>query len=73
MRYVDVPLDEWRANELRRLNLPDHFDPHILTTARLYAANRYDRMTRDVEAITGHPATSVCDFVLQDADVFGRR
>lgn len=30
---------------------------------RLHAANRYDRLTHDLGAITGRPATSVRDFV----------
>lgn len=73
VKYVDVPLDEWRDNELHRLNLPDHVNHHILTMARLHAANRYDRLTHDVEAITGHPATGVRDFVLQHAETFKSR
>ena len=55
--YVDVPLEQWRDQELRRRNLPDHVFEHLLTMARLHAANRYDRLTHDVEAITGTPAT----------------
>jgi hypothetical protein len=38
--------------------------------ARLHAANRYDRITHDVEAITGRPATSIRDFVASRADMF---
>ena len=55
--YVDVPLEQWRDQELRRRNLPDHLFEHLLTMARLHAANRYDRLTHDVQAITGRPAT----------------
>src|SRR5271163_3577436 len=40
--YVDVPIDQWRDSELRNLKLPDHVFHHILTMARLHAANRYD-------------------------------
>ena len=43
--YVDVPLEQWRDQELRRRNLPDHVFEHLLTMARLHAANRYDRLT----------------------------
>jgi uncharacterized protein YbjT (DUF2867 family) len=68
--YVDVPLEEWRDAELRGLNLPEHVFAHILTMARLHAANRYDRITHDVEAITGRPATSIRDFVASRADMF---
>jgi hypothetical protein len=31
--------------------------------AHLHAAGRYDRLTHDVETITGKPATSIGDFV----------
>jgi uncharacterized protein YbjT (DUF2867 family) len=65
--YVDVPLEQWRDQELRGRNLPDHVFEHLLTMARLHAANRYDRLTRDVATITGRPATSVRDFVARHA------
>lgn len=68
--YVDVPLEEWRDSELRNLKLPEHVFGHILTMARLHAANRYDRATHDIEAITGRPATSIRDFVAKHADLF---
>jgi NAD(P)H dehydrogenase (quinone) len=50
------------------MKLPEHVFQHILTMARLHAANRYDRITHDVEAITGRPATSIRDFVTKRAD-----
>jgi len=68
--YVDAPLEHWRDSELRNLKLPQHVFEHILTMARLHAANRYDRATHDIEAITGRPATSIRDFVAKHADLF---
>ncbi len=68
--YVDVPLEQWRDQELRKRNLPEHVLHHLLTMAHLHAANRYDRITRDVETMTGGPATSVHDFVANHADLF---
>jgi NAD(P)H dehydrogenase (quinone) len=50
--------------------LPEHVYEHLLTMARLHAANRYDRISHDVEAITGRPALSVSDFVARHADRF---
>jgi hypothetical protein len=38
--------------------------------ARLHAANRYDRLTHDIEAITGSPATSARYFVARHAEFF---
>ena len=69
--YVDIPLEQWRDQELRGRNLPDHLFKHIVTIARLHAANRYDRLTHDIETITGRPATSVCDFAARQADLLG--
>ena len=70
--YVDVPLEEWRETDLRSLNLPEHVDQHILTMARLHAANRYDRFTHDVEAITGRPPTPIREFVAKRTELFAR-
>jgi len=69
VRYVDVPLEQWR-DELRNRNLPEHVYEHLLTMARLHAANRYDRLSRDVETITGRPALSVREFVTRRIDRF---
>ena len=68
--YVDVPLEPWRDTELRNLKLPEHLFHHLLTMARLHAANRYDRATHDIEAITGRPATSIREFVASRTDMF---
>ena len=71
--YVDVPLEQWRDSELRKLNLSEHVFHHIITMARLHAANRYDRATHDIETITGRPATSIRDFVAKRAEMFAPR
>ena len=68
---VDVPFEAWRDQELRSRHVPDHVVEHLLTMARLHAANRYDRLTHNVEAITGRPATSARDFVARHAECFG--
>jgi uncharacterized protein YbjT (DUF2867 family) len=69
VRYIDVPLQEWRE-ELRGRDLPEHVAHHLLTMADLHAANRYDRLTHNVEKILGRPATSVREFVARHADRF---
>jgi uncharacterized protein YbjT (DUF2867 family) len=73
IRYVNVPLDQWRDQVLRRHELSDHVSEHFLTMARLHADNRYDRLTHDVETIIGKPATSIRDFVAQRKDLFDRQ
>ena len=40
--------------------------------AELHAANRYDRLAHDVRKITGMPATSLRDFIVGHADLFGK-
>src|SRR5262245_16626788 len=70
VRYVDVPLDDWRDGELRGLGLPEHLYEHLLTMAKLHTAGRYDRLTHDVEALLGRPATSARDFVARHAELF---
>jgi uncharacterized protein YbjT (DUF2867 family) len=69
--YVGVPLEQWHDQESRSRHLPDHVFEHLLTMARLHAANRYDRLTHDVEAVTGRPATGARDFVARHAELFG--
>jgi uncharacterized protein YbjT (DUF2867 family) len=68
--YIDVPLEEWRDQELRKRNLPEHVLEHLLTMAHLHAANRYDRLTHDVEAITGRTATGTRDYVVGHPELF---
>jgi uncharacterized protein YbjT (DUF2867 family) len=68
--YVDVPIEQWRDQELRPFGLPEHVYEHLLTMAKLHAANRYDRLTHDVDSILGRSATSVRDFVARNADFF---
>jgi len=73
VNYIDVPFEQWRDQELRTRHLADHLFEHFSTMARLHADNRYDRLTHDVEAITGRLATSVYDFVAHHADLFGSK
>lgn len=68
--YVDEPFERWRDEILRPHELPSHLFEHLATMARLHAANRYDRLTHDVEAIAGRPATSARDFVARNAMLF---
>lgn len=56
---------------LRSRGLPDHVFGHVRTMAGLHADNRYDRLTRDFEAIVGRPATSIRDYVANHPEMFG--
>ncbi|GLX02004.1 NAD(P)H-binding protein [Microtetraspora sp. NBRC 16547] len=70
--YVDVPYRQWVDRELSALGLPDHVFEHLATMARLHSEGRYDRATRDIEKITGRPASSVRDFVAAHPALFPR-
>lgn len=70
--YVDVPLDEWREQVLSSYNLPKHVADHLATMAKLHAANRYDRLSHDVDAILGRAATGVREFVATHREIFAR-
>ena len=59
-----------RDEELRGRHLPEHLFGHLLTMAHLHAQNRYDRLTHDVEKVTGRPATSVTRFVADHPEIF---
>ncbi|MEU5269453.1 NmrA family NAD(P)-binding protein [Streptomyces hygroscopicus] len=61
--YSDVPLDQWRAEVLAEAGLPPHTEEHLATMARLHHDNRYDRVTDDVERVTGVPPQSIEAFV----------
>jgi NAD(P)H dehydrogenase (quinone) len=68
--YVDEPFEQWRDHDLKKLNLSDHVFGHILTMARLHAANRYDRLTHDFEQITGRRPMTVREFAARHLDRF---
>jgi uncharacterized protein YbjT (DUF2867 family) len=72
IRYVDTPFDEWSDGVLAPMHFPEHLAQHIATMARLHADNRYDRLTHEVETITGRPAESVRDFVAEHASLFAK-
>jgi NAD(P)H dehydrogenase (quinone) len=71
IRYVEEPFEPWLANDLDTRQLPKHVFEHLRTLARLHAKNRYDRLTHDVLAVTGRPATSVRDYVAKHPELFG--
>jgi NAD(P)H dehydrogenase (quinone) len=67
--YVPIALDAW-GDDLRRRGIPDHLFKHLLTMAKLHAANRYDRRTDSVERILGRPATSMGETVRANRQLF---
>ena len=69
--YVDIPFQQWLEQELGARHLPEHVFEHLRTMARLHAENRYDRLTQDVLAVAGRPATGVRDYVAKHPELFG--
>lgn len=63
VKYVDVPFDTWRDQDLSDLQLPPHVFHHLLVMTQLHADNRYDRLTDDVAKITGTPSMSIKDYI----------
>jgi uncharacterized protein YbjT (DUF2867 family) len=68
--YVNVPWEPWRRQLEASGMLDQHALAHLATMALLKQQNRYDRLTSDVEKITGTPPLSVYDFVLRHANAY---
>jgi uncharacterized protein YbjT (DUF2867 family) len=67
---VSPGLNEW-IKDLDKLGLEPHVRQHIETMAKLHRQDRYNRSTHDVEAITGHPAQTLRQYVGAHRDLFG--
>jgi NAD(P)H dehydrogenase (quinone) len=70
VKYVDTPYDKWLKEELLPLNLPQYVFHHVSTMAKLIAENRYDRLTSDVQKLTGKPSISVREYITAHPEVF---
>jgi NAD(P)H dehydrogenase (quinone) len=70
VKYVDTSYDKWLKEELLPLNLPQYVFHHVSTMAKLIAENRYDRLTSDVQKLTGKPSMSVLEYVTAHPEVF---
>jgi len=70
VKYVDTPYYRWLKEELLPLNLPQYVFHHVSTMAKLIAENRYDRLTSDVQKLTGKPSMSVREYVTAHPEVF---
>jgi len=70
VKYVDMPYDKWLKEVLLPLNLSQYVFDHVSTMAKLHAENRYDRLTSDVQNLTGKPSMSVQEYVTAHPEVF---
>jgi uncharacterized protein YbjT (DUF2867 family) len=64
-----LPYDEW-VEHLTEAGVDPHIQQHVATMARLHRDDRYNRLTRDVEDLTGRPAQSVQEFIRQRRELF---
>ncbi len=53
VKYHATSWEEWADRYLKGSGLPDYVSNHLATMALLHRENRYDRLTGDVEKITG--------------------
>jgi uncharacterized protein YbjT (DUF2867 family) len=68
---VDISYEDWVETVLEPIGLPSHVEQHIATMAQLHRAGRYDRLTDDVERVTGRPALTVAQYVAEHRERFG--
>jgi uncharacterized protein YbjT (DUF2867 family) len=69
IKAVQLPYDEW-LEHLSQGGLGPHTSQHISTMARLHRDDRYNRLTDDVEDLTGRPAQSVREYISQRRELF---
>ena len=73
VRPADLPQDELSRQLSRLPGIPAHVVQHILTVADLHRANRYDRLTNNVEDLTGRQPESVEHFIATRRALFEPR
>jgi uncharacterized protein YbjT (DUF2867 family) len=61
VEYEDVPLDEFYEGVLLQLGIPAHISKHLRTLSALYAANKFDFVSKRAEEVLGRPAASMFD------------
>jgi uncharacterized protein YbjT (DUF2867 family) len=66
----DLTLERWQHDVLGGAGLPSHVEQHIATMARLHHEGRYDRLTGDVELVTGQPAITVEQYIAENPQKF---
>ena len=67
--YRDVPVDAW-ADKLRGLGVPEHLVSHLAVLAEWHRLGRFDRMSDDMEELTGEKPMSMTEFVRLNAAKF---
>ena len=68
-RGIGSPPAPWEA-DLRANAASPHLAAHLCAMALLHRQNRYDRLTDQVERLTGAPPMSIEDFVRRNAQAY---
>jgi uncharacterized protein YbjT (DUF2867 family) len=67
---TDLPYDSFAKRIGAMPGISPHTRQHILTMAKLHRADRYNRLTGDVEKVTGQPPQSVEEYIAAHRNVF---
>jgi NAD(P)H dehydrogenase (quinone) len=70
VQYRAMTWDEWADRYLKGSGLPEHVSNHLATMALRQGENRYDRLTHDVETVTGTKPMAIEDWVRAHARTF---
>jgi Predicted nucleoside-diphosphate-sugar epimerases len=70
VKYRAIPWEEWAELYLKGSGLPEHVSSHLATMALLHGENRYDRLTHDVETVTGTKPMTIQEWVRVHARTF---
>jgi uncharacterized protein YbjT (DUF2867 family) len=67
---VDLPYDDFVKMIHAVSGISPHIVQHLLTVAKLHRDDRYNRLTDDVEQVTGHPPQTVAQYIAAHRDLF---
>jgi NAD(P)H dehydrogenase (quinone) len=70
VQYRAMTWEEWADRYLKGSGLPEHVSNHLATMALRHGENRYDRLTHDVEMVTGMKPMTIREWVRVHARTF---
>ncbi|MDB5907440.1 MAG: hypothetical protein JWP34_1554 [Massilia sp.] len=70
VKYHAITWDIWADRYLKGSGIPEHLSNHLATMALLHRDNRYDRLTQDVETVTGMKPMTIQEWVRIHAGTF---
>ena len=70
VKYRAMTWEEWADRYLKGSGLPEHVANHLATMALRHGENRYDRLTQDVEQVTGTKPMTIQEWVRDHVRAF---